>query len=361
MSFSVPSLSTLKTRTLSDITGRVSGLSAILKNSLVNALATAMGGLAYGLYKYIGWASKQAFPDTAEMEYLERWGAIKGISRIAATYASGLVDVTGTTGSYIPAGAVLVSTSGLRYSVDEAITLSSTTGNVSVTAEVAGSDYSLAEGSELTFETSYAGIDSTAIVSTNSELSTTGTAAETDTSYRTRVVSAFAYSPRGGADYDYKNWAAAACSALTRSWVFAKKNDSTKTVGDVALYFMCDTDAGQIVPTESQIASVQTYITYRMMCGTTFTAAAPATEALNITVAIYPNTSAIQTACRTEVANMLLEKAAPNGTLYLSDITAAFNRVSSLQRFSVSSPSSDTTYTSYTLPIPGTITFSTMS
>jgi len=320
-----------------------------------------MAGLNYGLYKYIGWASRQAFPDTAEMQYLERWGSIRGIARVTATYASGLVTITGTSGASLPSGSVLVSTAGLRYDTKSAMTLSGTSGTVTVTAEIAGSDYTLANGSSLTLESSYTGIDSTATVTSGSELATTGTDAETDTSLRKRVVSAFAYIPRGGTINDYKNWAATACTALTRSWVFCVQNDDLMTVGDVKLYFMCDTSSAQTAPTDAQVNAVTSYTQGVMPAGTAFTAYAPPTTALDITVAIYPNTSDIQASCTTEVANMLLEKAVPNGTIYLSDITAAFNRVSSLTRFSVTSPTTDQTFASYTLPVPGTITFSTMS
>lgn len=361
MSFEVPTLSTLRTRIISDVTARIPSLSATLKNSMLNAFSTAFSGAVSGLYKYIAWASRQTFPDTAEQEFLERWGAIKGIGRTTATYASGLVNVSGISGSAIPAGSILVSTLGKRYSIDAALVLSSTSGQVNVTATLAGSDYTISEGSTLVFESSLVGIDSSATVATGSLLATTGTDAETDASYRIRVVSAFANPPRGGSVIDFQNWARAASSALTRVWVFAKVNTPAIPVGTVYVYFMCDTSSAQVAPTESQIQAVQIYLNGVQPAGTIVTVDAPTLTALDITAAIYPNTAAVQDLIKTEVANMLLEKAAPNCTIYLSDIGSAFNRVAGLERFVISVPSDNIAYGGYSMPIPGTYTFTTMS
>ena len=53
----------------------VPGLDGLLRNAVLRVLAMVMAGLAYGVYGFIDWISREAVPFTATDEYLEAWAA----------------------------------------------------------------------------------------------------------------------------------------------------------------------------------------------------------------------------------------------------------------------------------------------
>ena len=71
------------------------------------------------LYLYSDWALAQSFPQTAQGEYLDRHGAMRGVARKAAEKASGTVrfSVNEARGDAvdIPAGTVLMTTGLTRF------------------------------------------------------------------------------------------------------------------------------------------------------------------------------------------------------------------------------------------------------
>ena len=93
---------------------------AFIGNNVLRVMADTMAGLAHHVLRYIDWLALQLLPDTAEVEWLDRHGQIwlvnadGTIGRKLATYAQGIVTMTGTVGAVVPAATQLVG-NGIGY------------------------------------------------------------------------------------------------------------------------------------------------------------------------------------------------------------------------------------------------------
>jgi uncharacterized phage protein gp47/JayE len=99
------------------------GSNPFLKNSWLGALITGLATRIYDFYLQLQQVVDQALPDTATTDYLERWAAVWGINRQAATVSTGNTVITGTVGSIIPLGTILASSDGLNYESTDAATI----------------------------------------------------------------------------------------------------------------------------------------------------------------------------------------------------------------------------------------------
>ena len=104
-----------------------------LKNSWLLALVTSFANRIFDFYLQLVEAIKQNFPDTATKTFLERWAAIFGIQRIAATQATGNCVATGTATFSIPISTTLI-ISGVTYTSTSSATISDQ--SISVTSIV---------------------------------------------------------------------------------------------------------------------------------------------------------------------------------------------------------------------------------
>jgi uncharacterized phage protein gp47/JayE len=109
MPFNRAPLSDIIDRTRADIESRLPGSDARLRRRVLSVLADALAGAVNGLYGYLDFLSRQPLADQAEAEYLDRHASLFGLTRKAATAATGTVTATGIDGSIIPAGTLLTS------------------------------------------------------------------------------------------------------------------------------------------------------------------------------------------------------------------------------------------------------------
>jgi uncharacterized phage protein gp47/JayE len=139
MAFKIPTLKELRDVAIATINVRIQGADALLRNSVLNVLATVVASVTHSLYQYISWISRQCFPDTAETQYLNRWGYIWGITRKMASFAFGKITITGAVGSLLPVGTVFQATNGLKYIAAESVVLTpSETADILVKSEKTG-------------------------------------------------------------------------------------------------------------------------------------------------------------------------------------------------------------------------------
>lgn len=118
MALNIPnSALTIFNRISSDIVNEINELDPYLRNSLLRSIAVADSNAFFEAYKTLQQVEKMAFIDTAEGTYLERWGAIYGITRNPSSIASGFVTFTGTDLSAVSAGSELSSEDGNVYEV----------------------------------------------------------------------------------------------------------------------------------------------------------------------------------------------------------------------------------------------------
>lgn len=239
MPYSRPSLSGLRDLALQDINAaqivdaQGNRLDGTLPRSIMRVLAYAIAGQGYELYSYLDWISREAVPATATDEFLAAWGALKGVSRGPATYASGLASLSGTVNTVVPAGTVLQRADNVSYATTGAVSIG-VSGSVAapILATVAGSGGNAPAGVGLSLASPIGGVNGTGAAQGPIQ---GGNDVESDDRFRTRVLQVYANPPQGGSRNDYLEWAMAV-AGVTRAWI----NPTGGGAGTVLLYVMLD-------------------------------------------------------------------------------------------------------------------------
>lgn len=357
MPFARPSLDELIDRVATDIASRLPGANfALLRRSLAGALARAEAGAVHSLYGYLDFIAKQAIPDTAEDEYLLRWVAIwLPDGRKPATFATGLnaVQVTGTPGTAIPSGTMLVRRDGQQYKTTADAFLSGSTGLVSVISVSAKSVTNTAAGVSLTLFQPVAGLSSTALVV--SPGITGGNDEEAITALRARLVRRIQKPPQGGSADDYETWALEV-PGITRAWV----KPMYLGAGTVAVFVASDTSGTAPIPDAGTVSAAQAYIEVRAPVTATVYVMAPTVLTVNIVAKLSPNTIATQAAARAELQDLFLREAEPAGTIPISKIREAISIASGVDDSLVTSPSADIVAGAGQIPVLGSIIWSSL-
>jgi uncharacterized phage protein gp47/JayE len=118
--------------------------------------------------------------------------------------------------------------------------------------------------------------------------------------------------PQGGAENDYPGWAKEV-AGVTRAWCYP----GWLGAGTVGLTFVMDARDNPI-PLVGDVATVQTYVDALRPVTAALTVFAPATEDVNFSISITPDTPAIRAAIAAELADFFRREAEPGGTLYIS-------------------------------------------
>ena len=354
MPFTRPTLTELISRIQSDIESRLPGTDPRLRRAALSVLARTLSGAAHGLYGYLDWLADQILPDTADTDHLDRWASIWGLSRKAATAATGSASFTGTDGAVIPAGATLQRSDGGEFTLDADATVAAGTLTAAVTGSVAGTDGNTAAGSSLTLVNPIAGINSTGTVAAGGF--TGGTDTETDDELRARLLARLQQPPHGGASFDYVAWALEV-SQVTRAWVFPERLGA----GTVGVSFVCD-DLDPIIPTAAVVAAVQDHLNLVRPVTAQVTAFAPTPVAVNFTLTIEPNQAAVQAAVEAELRDLLIREAQPDdgagsGTILLSHIQEAISLAAGETDHTLVAPAANVTLNSGEMAVFGAITW----
>ena len=124
MALNIPETATeVVQRSKVDVQREVVGSDPFLKNSWLGAIVTANANRVFDFYSQLQLGINESFPDTATDEFLDRWAAIYGQSRLAATQAEGNVVFTGVVSSIIPISTNLQSSEGSIYTTTAAGTV----------------------------------------------------------------------------------------------------------------------------------------------------------------------------------------------------------------------------------------------
>jgi uncharacterized phage protein gp47/JayE len=346
MSFSRPSLLDLINRTRDDIVSRLPNAD-LLRRADGEVYARILAGASHALYGYIDWLSRQLIYDTAEIEMLERWASIWGITRKPASAATGTITFTGTSGITVPSGTQLSAYDGQLYATIANVTLASGVAVATVNAVTAGAAGNRTTGQTLNLQTPIAGVNAGAAAGTLSG----GADIETDDALRGRLLARIKQPPHGGAKHDYAAWALE-ISGVTRAWVYGNELGA----GTVTVRFVRDLDAS-IIPDAGEVAAVQAYIDNLRPVTAAVTVVAPVAVPLNFTITVTPNTTAVKDAVTAELASLISKEAEPGGTLYLSHIRAAISAASGENNYVMTAPSADVVNTTGNITTMGTITW----
>lgn len=303
MPFTRPTLPELIKRVDGDIKGPL-GIVTVLRRSFIGVISRALAGLAHLLFGFLKFIEKNAFPDTAETEFLDRWAGIWGVSRKVATFAQFTLDVTGISGTVIPAATVYQRDDGVEYTVDDEVTLAAGVGTLALTAVVAGSNGNLIVADNLSIQSPIAGLNSEGTVAA---ITTDAEDTEDDDSLRARLIDRIQNPPSGGAANDYLQWALSV-PGVTRAWVLPQNLGP----GTVGVSFVEDGE-DPITPSGAKITEVEDYIEPLRPVTANVNVFAPNLLPIDMTIELKPNTAAVQAAVETELEDMILRNAALNG------------------------------------------------
>lgn len=303
MAFNRPTLQELITRVEGEVRSGL-GIVTILRRSFLSVISRVMAGLSHTVLGFIAYVEKQAFPDTAEGEYLLRWAGIWGVFQKPATYAKFRCAVTGTAGTVIPAATVYRRTDGVEYFTEASLTLTGANDKIVLIAVVAGLTGEVAVSDQISILSPIAGLDS---VSTVDLIIIEPEDIETLESLRARLIDRIQNPPSGGAATDYIQWALAV-PGITRAWV----GPQALGPGTVVVYVVNDAD-DPITPSPAKITEVADYIEILRPVTANVSVVAPTLLSLNLTIQIKPNTAAIQNAITTEIQDLIYRDAALAG------------------------------------------------
>lgn len=351
MAFERPTLQELIDRIEADIVARL-GINKPLRNSLVRILSRASAGSAHGQYGYIDFLSKQVIPDQAVDEYLDRWCSMYSVERLPADFATGDVVFTGTNGTEIPAGTIIVRSDGAEYETGVDATISSGAATVSVTATTAGDDANTDADTTLSLSSAISGIDASVTVDTGGISG--GSDIETDDSLRARLIARLQDPPTGGSESDYEQWAQSADSAVTRVWIAPQEMGA----GTVTVRIAADASEDAPEASSDVVDAVEAYIEPRRPVTATVYVVSVSSLALDFEISVEPNTSSVQAAVAAELVDMLLRDGEPGGTIYLSRINEAISIAAGETDHTLISPTEDIVLGAGQVPTLGDITWS---
>lgn len=305
MAWSIPSLQDITERTRAAFTMHLPGTDFTVWPNNVTISAKVIAGRIWELFSRQDYLAKQAFPLTAEGEFLDRHAQSYGITRKLDIRATGLAVVTGGTHmAAIPAGTQYQNNAGLLYNVlEEARVDASGAATLLLEADDSGIDYNLSGGSELTMIAVIAGVPATA--ETVSDGISGGAAIESDTNLRRRLLSRLQTPPHAGSKADYVRWASEV-SGVTRVWVAP----TAYGPGTVGIWFAMDDSYADGVPNAADVSLVQSYIDSLKPITANVTVSAPLPEPLAIEIeGLSPFTSSVIDSVKAELRNMIAEKA----------------------------------------------------
>lgn len=173
------------------------------EGSYTNDLISPVALELWKLYQTLDGLLPVVYVDETSGAYIDRRCAYYGITRKAGVKARVTLSVSGADGAAVPAGAVFLTVSGLRYAVTEAGVVSG--GSVELEAEAAeeGAVYNVGTGQIVRQLSSIAGV--TAV--TNPEAAQGGADAESDAALVARLYTRLQSPATSGNADHYRQWA----------------------------------------------------------------------------------------------------------------------------------------------------------
>lgn len=351
MAFNRPTLQTIIGRIETDYTSRL-GIKEPARVAFVRAQSRAFAGAVHGLYGFLEFISQQALPDSAVDEYLERWCAIFGLFRVAATAATGSVTITGISGNVIPADTVLQSPAGIQYRTTADATIASGTATVGIQCATAGADGNLPPSSPLSFLSPVAGVNSSATAGVAGV--TGGSDDESTDGLRKRLIERIQTPPQGGNVTDYTKWVKEIRADVTRVWVAPLEMGA----GTVTVRFVMDNIAGGPLPPSGVVDEVTAYIETKRPVTANVFVVAPTLYPVNMTILLSPGSQAVKDAVTAELKDLFFRDGQPGGTILISRIREAISIAAGETDNTLSTPTANVVADAGSIPVLGTITWS---
>lgn len=344
-----PSLDALVERIIGDIDSTNPELYASVPKTPMNVFATAEAGLIHGLYGYADFLFRMALPleGGASGLFLDRWGALLGITRRPASAATPTIRFVATSSGTISAGVTVRRSDGLLYEIGDATAFSSGNNDVMFIATETGVASSIADGATVTLTEAITGLALTGTVQGDAD----GEDEESDADYGGRIRDRLRSTPQGGSEADYIAWALAV-TGVGYAWLV----DTLSPFIDIRIV---SNDEADLTPSPALITAVQAYIDERRPVTAIPTVSAPTiTERAVTLTSLTPNTASTQAAVTAALETFWAQVAVrqPGTTVYLTALDAAIQNASGVTTFTRTVPAADITNDPDEISVLGVVT-----
>jgi len=202
MSYTVPTFDQIRNQYLQAVVNQ-NPSAAIGPDSDHFVRASAIAAVVEGIYSHQAWVLRQAFPDLADSDYMERMANQRGVFRKAAVAAAGTGRFSGPVGAAIPLGQQFTNAQGIAFATTAAGVIGAGgTGDVAAAAIVAGAAGNQTDNTPATVNSPGA-LAGTATILTM----TSGADVEDDSDLLSRLLLELAELAQGGNSMDYQRWA----------------------------------------------------------------------------------------------------------------------------------------------------------
>jgi uncharacterized phage protein gp47/JayE len=333
MPFTVPAFEDIRGRYLQAVRN-VMPQAAIGPDSDHWIRATAIAAVVEDLFAHQLWIMRQMFPDTADVDRMEKMANQRGLVRKPAAAASGTLQFAGSVGAVVPSGTQVFDAQGNRFASTVTATIGAGgTATATALAVTAGAAGNVAANTAATVDTPPTGITGATIVAMSG-----GADVESDASLLQRLLLRMASPPQGGAKTDYLQWALA-FPGVARAYVY----DLRRGIGTVDVVPFPATG----LPSAQLISDLYNYINplrplglgmtgFQVIMPTAVNVAVAATLTLASGYTIAGLTSAITAAVNAEFTSL-----APGDTVYRSQLIGAITNVKGVLDANLTSPAAN--------------------
>ena len=300
------------------------------------------------------WVLDQSFPQTAQGVYLDHHAAMRGITRIPAQKAAGILRFTVAEAAAqdltVAAGTVCLTAAGTRFATTEAVTLTAGALWADATAEAmeAGTAGNAVPGSVTILAACPVGITGC----TNPAAFKGGSDAETDEALRERILASYRRLPNGANAAWYEQ------TAMSHSGVAAAQAvGRARGIGTVDVYIA----ARGGMPEEALLEEVRADLQQRREIAVDVAVLAPETVPVNVTAAIasadFPSAkAAAETALRAFFTGERLGK-----NVLAAELGRVIFDAPGVTNYRLTAPTEDLAARAGKLPVLGTLTITELA
>ena len=317
----------------------------------------ALAAQVYALEVQADWACRQAFPQTAQGEFLDRHAQLRGLERKEAVPAEGTVRFTaGETAQSpreIPLGTVCMTAGLVRFETTQAASIPAgeLTADVPVKALTPGTAGNVAAGTITSMAVAPVGV----VSCTNLSPCTGGVDAEDDEGLRARVLETFRRLPNGANAAFYQQ------EALSFDQVAAASVIS-RPRGTGSVDVVVATTAG--VPGEELLEELEAYFEERREIAVDVQVRAPDTKTVDVTVEVAAQAGWDQETVLQGVEDALegwFTGERLGQSVLLAQLGTLIYQCDGVANYSIAAPAADVAVDSDALPVLGTLTVEGMT
>lgn len=308
------------------------------------------------LYSYADYVYRQAFPQTAQEEALDRHGMLRGVARLEAQKARGKVkfgiSTPLTAALNIPQGTVCLSNEGTGFETTEDAVLKAGNTSVTVAAQAVetGTAGNAVAGAVTRMQTPPDGIETV----NNEAAFAGGRDPETDEAYRVRILSAYA-GLSNGANIAYYRQLALSVEGIDRAEIIACPDG----IGTVKVLVASDSGT---VP-DAALKELKTLLLSRMELGINVTVATPTPVAVTVTAKLLPADGYTLAQAKLAVEQAItgfIQQSKLGKNLYLAQIVQKAMETGTIDNITLTAPAADVTVESTQQPVLSSITLEGM-